>query len=90
MTVTARIIVTGLVQGVGFRAWTVRQAQRLGLAGWVRNMPSGEVEALAQGDKKSLDAFVEALRAGPPYSRVDGVVVESARMQAITGFKIVY
>jgi acylphosphatase len=86
----ALLTVSGLVQGVGYRAWTVRQAQRLGLAGWVRNMPSGEVETLAQGDKKSLDAFVEALNSGPPYSRVDRVTVQTVQLANLSGFNVVY
>jgi len=86
----ALLTVSGLVQGVGFRAWTVRQARRYGIAGWVRNLPSGDVEALAQGDKKSLDAFVEALKAGPPYSRVDRVTVTPVKVTDLSGFTVIY
>ena len=63
--------VAGRVQGVGFR-WFVRQeARRLGLAGWVRNVPSGEVELLAQGERAALDALARAVGEGPPGSRVE-------------------
>ena len=53
------------MQGVGFRWFTERMAARLGLAGWVRNLPDGRVEAEAQGGLDSLTAFESALRQGP-------------------------
>lgn len=84
------LTVSGLVQGVGFRAWTVRQARLFGVAGWVRNTVSGEVESVAQGNKKSLDAFVEALRKGPPYSRVERLTVTHIDITDIEGFTVVY
>ena len=73
--VTARwhILVSGRVQGVGFR-WFVREAaQSLGLGGWVRNLPGGEVEIEAQGEPESLSLLMERLRTGHPYARVDAV-----------------
>ena len=60
-----RYVVGGRVQGVGFRWFTERTAARLGLAGWVRNLPDGRVEAEAQGALESLTAFESALRQGP-------------------------
>ncbi|WP_147822260.1 acylphosphatase [Salidesulfovibrio onnuriiensis] len=63
-------IVKGKVQGVWFRAWTLDVARDLGLKGWVRNMPEGHVETLAQGDQETLDRFLESLRDGPPLARV--------------------
>jgi len=62
---------TGRVQGVGFR-WFVRGvARRLGVSGWVRNLPDGSVEVAAGGPEPVLAAFTAALRAGPPGARVD-------------------
>jgi acylphosphatase len=66
--------VSGLVQGVGFRATTFAEARRLRLAGWVRNRRSGEVEVLAEGPEASLRLFLDYLRHGPPFARVDRVV----------------
>jgi acylphosphatase len=66
-----RIVVTGRVQGVGFRDFVKRRAGELGLAGWVRNRPDGSVEAEAVGREAALLRFVEALRVGPGHARVD-------------------
>jgi acylphosphatase len=73
---SVRIVVTGRVQGVGYRAFVARQADNLGLAGWVRNQPDGSVEAFAAGRADRLDAFVAALRRGPAHSRVEDVRTE--------------
>lgn len=66
-------VVSGHVQGVGFRAFVRRQAQELGLRGWTRNLADGRVETLAQGEAPSLEDFLERMRRGPLLSRVDGV-----------------
>ena len=65
--------VSGRVQGVGFRATTVDVARRLGLGGWVRNLPTGEVELEAEGPDEALDALLAFLQTGPRGARVDGV-----------------
>ena len=65
-----RYFIGGRVQGVGFRFFAQRTASRLGLPGWVRNLPDGGVEAEAQGDPNSLSAFESALRQGPRGARV--------------------
>ena len=62
--------VGGRVQGVGFRYFTRREARRLGLAGYVRNRPDGDVEMEAEGPAGQVDALAEAVRRGPPGSRV--------------------
>lgn len=76
MKPAAAFVVTGRVQGVGFRQFTVQLARRLGLAGWVRNRADGAVEGCAQGDSAVLDRFWIGLRQGPPGSRVDHLAVE--------------
>jgi acylphosphatase len=68
--------VTGRVQGVSFRAWTVQAARALGLRGWVRNVGDGAVEGRADGDAAALAALHEALRRGPPHARVADVQTE--------------
>lgn len=71
-----RAVVSGRVQGVGFRYSTQELASDLGLAGWVRNLGDGRVELEAEGDQPALDRLLEFLRAGPRMARVDGVSVE--------------
>ena len=68
-----RYLIEGRVQGVGFRYFALRSARRLGLAGYVRNLPDGSVEAVARGSDEALTAFEAGLRQGPPGSRVDAV-----------------
>lgn len=67
---SAKILVYGLVQGVFFRVFTQRQAEKLGLTGYVRNLPGGTVEAIVEGDKDKLDRFITQLKIGPPGSEV--------------------
>lgn len=68
-----RYRVSGAVQGVGFRHFTWRQAVRLGLSGWVRNLSDGQVEAVAQGDPQHLAKFEAELRRGPRMASVTTV-----------------
>jgi len=71
-----RFLIQGIVQGVGFRYFARREARGLRLAGYVRNLADGSVEAVARGDEKTLAALEAALRRGPGGSRVDSVGVE--------------
>jgi acylphosphatase len=65
------------VQGVGFRYFAQAAAAREGLHGWVRNLPDGSVEALAEGDAEAVERFERAIRHGPPGARVDHVEVDA-------------
>lgn len=71
-----RLLITGLVQGVFYRASFERQAITLGLRGWVRNRSDGSVEAEVDGDDAAIAAIVNWSRKGPPAARVDNVSVE--------------
>ena len=83
-----RFRVHGRVQGVSFRAWTVEQARRLGLDGWVRNRADGTVEALASGPAAALEAFTAALRRGPRLADVVRIEVMAAEpAAAAAGFR---
>jgi acylphosphatase len=66
-----RFLVTGRVQGVGFRWSAVQEAERIGVAGWVRNLPSGEVEAIVAGSDEAVERMADWLRQGPRGARVD-------------------
>jgi acylphosphatase len=68
--ITLRLSIVGAVQGVGFRYAMLREAERLAVAGWVRNRVDGSVEALVQGDAAAVDALVAWARRGPPAARV--------------------
>lgn len=71
--VTRRLRITGRVQGVGYRDWTLRTARAANLTGWVRNRLDGSVEAVVQGPPAAVEAFVGACQAGPPLARVTAV-----------------
>lgn len=68
-----RFIVTGRVQGVGFRAWTRRLAAELGVRGWVRNRADGSVEIHVSGRGEALGSFRDRVSEGPAFARVEGV-----------------
>lgn len=69
------IFVSGIVQGVGFRATTSSMARELGLTGWVRNLPDGRVEAVFEGEKEKIEEILERIKKGSFFIRVDKVEV---------------
>jgi acylphosphatase len=70
--------ISGLVQGVGYRAFVELEAGTRGLEGWVRNRRDGSVEALIFGEKHAIDGLIESCRQGPPSSRVTAIDVSNA------------
>lgn len=83
-----RYLVSGRVQGVGFRYFVAREAEALGLAGWVRNLPDGQVEVLAEGTEPQLSTLEGRLWQGPPHARVATVGVEPADERTDGGFRV--
>ena len=77
MRTARRFVVSGRVQGVGFRYFALDVARRENLTGIVRNLPDGRVEAIAEGDEESLQRFEAALRRGPSHARVEHMEVDS-------------
>ncbi len=67
------LVIQGRVQGVGFRYFALRRAEVLNLHGWVRNLPGGDVELEAEGERGALLQLVDAMREGPASARVTGV-----------------
>ena len=84
-----RLLIRGIVQGVGFRYFTERAARYLGLRGWVRNLADGRVEAVAAGPDDQLEAFVTQLRQGPAGGRVEGLEASDTTLEdTVTRFEI--
>jgi acylphosphatase len=81
-----RLLVSGRVQQVGYRAWAVTEARRLSLRGWVRNRADGAVELLAAGPAENVAALVAACRCGPKAARVTAVEVAEAEDDRSIGF----
>jgi acylphosphatase len=71
----ARVLVSGKVQGVFFRAETADKARKLNVTGWVRNLPDGRVEAVFEGEEEDVHQMIEFCRNGPPLARVSSVRV---------------
>lgn len=90
-TKRVRAIVTGRVQGVYFRTYTQDEAQKKGLAGWVRNLPDGSVESTIEGEAAVVDEMVEWLRGGTPMAEVEGVeTFEEEPLNEQSSFNIRY
>ena len=83
---SVHVRISGRVQGVWFRGWTVEQANRLGLKGWVRNRADGTVEAVFQGHDAGVETMLKLCRQGPPSARVGGVTVEPSAPKDFDGF----
>ena len=91
MTARAQVRVTGRVQGVFYRQSTREMAEKLGLCGWVRNLPDGSVEARFEGERRLVEQAVAWCRQGPPRAAVDNMAVEWLDGPAeCTGFVIRY
>ncbi len=89
--VCRHVYLSGRVQGVGFRAFVRRNAKRLGVAGWVKNLPDGRVEALIYGDEEDVDELVSSMETGPSLAQVDEIEVsDHDRPPAEKDFQIKY
>ena len=89
MLVARRFLISGRVQGVGFRWFAESAAAREGVHGWIRNLPDGRVEAQAEADAEALERFERALRQGPPSARVETVDVDAVMPTGRqTGFSV--
>lgn len=89
MAIARRLLISGRVQGVGFRWFTHEAASRENVTGWVRNLPDGRVEAYLEGESEAVTRVERALRQGPRGSRVDTVYVDQEEASgAYSGFSI--
>ena len=89
---SVRVVVYGYVQGIFFRAFASGQAIKLGLSGYVRNLPTGEaVEVQAEGERKQLEKLIASLEVGPPAARVGKIKTSWSKYSAgYCGFSIRY
>lgn len=86
--IARRAVVSGRVQGVGFRFFAERAASEAGVVGWVRNRPDGTVETVVEGDAAAVSRYLERLRSGPPGSRVSSLVEEEVVVREYDSFEI--
>lgn len=89
-TNTKHYLISGRVQGVGFRRFTERIALELSLSGWVRNLDDGRVEAMANGPAEALQKFEAQIKIGPAHGHVESVVISSLQnlSEPLNGFTV--
>jgi acylphosphatase len=86
--VRAHVFVSGIVQGVGYRYYTINQARKMGVSGWVRNLLDSRVEAVFEGTQELVEAMIQWCYQGSPASVVEQVVFEYEQPEGIEGFDI--
>jgi acylphosphatase len=84
--ISRRLLISGRVQGVFYRAWTEHNARALGLDGWVRNLPDGRVEVLAMGAEDAVARLVDRCWQGPPAAKVADIVAQDCEAEPVAGF----
>src|SRR5690606_6708570 len=84
--IAKRCVISGKVQNVWYRAWTVQEAEKLGLNGWVRNRADGSVEALFAGPAEKIDTMIDLCHTGPRAARVTDVTAEDFKGEIPQGF----
>jgi acylphosphatase len=85
--IRAHVFISGTVQGVGYRYYTARQAQRLGVNGWVRNLSDGRVEAVFEGSRKAVEEIISWCYRGSSAAVVKDVAVEYKEPEGLQGFE---
>ncbi len=83
-----RVLISGQVQGVGFRYWIRGKAEKLGLAGWVRNLEDGKVEAVFEGGEDQVQEVVGKCKEGPALAKVGKVEEIDEEVESLKGFEI--
>lgn len=90
MEVAKHILVSGRVQGVGFRHFTKKNAVNIRIKGWVRNLDDGRVEAIVQGSKEDVDRMLSILSTGPIHSKVTNMEVVDSDVEDFKDFEVRY
>ena len=86
--IARRAVISGSVQGVGFRFFAERAAREAGVTGWVRNRPDGTVETVAEGEQGAVARYLERLRSGPAGCRVTRFIEEETPVTGLESFEI--
>ena len=87
-SIRAHVFIAGRVQGVGYRYFTMDEAVRLGVKGWVRNVPDGRVEAVFEGNRNRVETLIRWCHTGPTAARVQDVLVEYEQPEGLLEFKM--
>ena len=90
MSLCVHVRVSGMVQGVFYRAFTRDKAKGLGINGWVRNIPGGGVEAVLEGERQKIGELLAMMKKGPASSMVSGLELSEIRCKGYEDFKIIY
>jgi acylphosphatase len=86
--ITKKLIISGTVQGVSYRAWMTQKANQLNIWGWVRNLEDGTVEALIYGDEDVLEELVLDCKQGPGLAQVNNIEIEDMEYDGTVGFEV--
>lgn len=86
--VRTHVFISGKVQGVGYRYFTMRKASQLNISGWVQNLPDGRVEAIFEGDREIVEKMINWCYEGSPSAVVGDVNVEYSEPEGLEGFKL--
>ncbi len=89
-TKNVRIFLSGRVQGVGFRAFIRKNARKLNVNGWAKNLNDGRMEAVFSGNKEDVDKLVELVKNGPRFAEVDNFEIKNINNKKFDGFEIRY
>ncbi len=90
MSLCVHVRVSGMVQGVFYRAFTRDKALGLGINGWVRNIPGGGVEAVLEGERQKIGELLAMMKKGPASSMVSGIELSEIRCKGYEDFKVIY
>ena len=85
---TVHLVIKGKVQGVYYRASAKEKANELGIKGWIKNAPGGQVEVMAAGNKEELEKFIGWCRRGPKHAEVSDIIVTTREEQDFSDFTI--
>ncbi len=86
--ISAHLLISGRVQGVGYRASTADMAHLFKLSGWVRNLHDGRVEAVLEGDRPIVEEMIRWCRKGPPAAVVEAVAVQYRKVEGLNSFEV--